>query len=212
MARNPSYTESMTRLIDEFAKLPGIGRKTAEKLAYHVLKAKPEDALGLAEAVRDVKENIFACSICHNLTEDDPCSICTDDSRDAGLICVVEQPKDLWALERTGQFNGRFHVLTGRIMPLEGIGAADLTIESLHQRVLDAAKTDTPLREVILATNPDFEGDGTALTIIEALADTGVPVTRLARGLPSGSSIEYASSAILTDALRGRTRIVADAT
>ena len=203
----------LDRLTDHLAELPGIGRKTAEKLAYHLLRATPEDARALADAIIDVKEHMRACSVCFNLTEVDPCGICTDSDRDRSRLCVVEQPRDLIAIEKTGSYDGLYHVLTGRVSLLDGERAEHLTITPLRDRIRRSHEpeatdqTDHPtvaITEVILATNPDFEGDGTALHVREALADLPVSVTALARGIPQGASIEFVSTAILSDALRGR--------
>ena len=205
MAENARHdTDPLSRLIAEFGRLPGIGRRTAEKLAYHMLNVGRDEALKLAAAIEDVKTNVNACTVCFNLTDVDPCRICADPHRDAATLCVVEQPKDLASLEKAGMFSGHYHVLTGRVAPLDGVGPDDLTISALVDRVRASQATDSPITEVILATNPDFEGDGTALYVTEALAPTGVSVSRLARGMPTGSAIEFSSSAILTDALRGR--------
>lgn len=179
--------------------MPGIGTKTAERLAYHVLRCSGEEALQLATAIRDVKEKIRQCSRCFNITEVDPCAICTSTSRDNALLCVVEQPRDLMSLEAMGEYRGVYHVLQGRISPLDGIEPDHLTVGELVRRVRDEG-----IREVILATNPDMEGDGTALYVTERLRDTGVRVTRLARGLPAGSTIEFVGTSILRDALEGR--------
>ncbi len=193
------YTESLNRLIEEFGRLPGIGPKTAERLAFHVLKARPAEAMKLADAIRDVKSKIGRCEICFNLSERQICPICSDERRDKGLICVVEQPKDIIALEKTGACKWVYHVLGGHIAPLEGVEPGDLTIEQLVQRV----RRDD-VQEIVMATNPNMEGDGTALYISSLLRSIGVKITRLARGLPTGSSIEYASGKILTDAILGR--------
>ncbi|MHC4355165.1 MAG: recombination mediator RecR [Planctomycetota bacterium] len=194
-----AYTESLTRLIEEFGKLPGIGAKTAERLAFHVLKARSDEALGLAKAISDVKNNIKRCEICYNYSEQTTCQICSDPRRDKSLICVVEQPKDVISLEKTGACKWVYHVLGGHIAPLEGIEPGDLTIDQLVQRVRAG-----DVKEVIMATNPNMAGDGTTLYISSLLRNTGVKITRLARGLPTGSSIEYASGKILTDAITGR--------
>ena len=194
-----AYTESLTRLIEEFGKLPGIGAKTAERLAFHVLKAKPDEAMRLAEAIRDVKNNIKRCEVCYNFAEQATCQICSDPRRDKSLICVVEQPKDVISLENTSACKWVYHVLGGHIAPLEGIEPGDLTIEQLVQRV----RADD-VKEVIMATNPNMAGDGTTLYISSLLRNTGVKITRLARGLPTGGSIEYTSGKILTDAIMGR--------
>jgi recombination protein RecR len=199
-----SYTQSIQNLINELASLPGIGLRSAERIAFHLLKSRTEDALKLADAIRDVKTRIKHCSICYNLTEQDPCSICTSPTRDQGLVCVVEQPKDLLALESTGLYNGVYHVLLGRIAPLEGIEPGDVTVEPLMERLASGT-----IREVVMGTNPNMEGDGTALHIQSQIAQRfpNVQITRLARGLPAGSNIEYANRNILADAIAGRQRM-----
>ena len=198
-----SYTQSIQNLMNELARLPGIGTRSAERIAFHLLKQKPTDALKLADAIRDVKTRIKNCSVCYNLTEADPCSICADHSRDQGLVCIVEQPKDLLALEATGLYQGVYHVLLGRISPLDDVHPADLTIDALLKRIASGQ-----VREIIMGTNPNMEGDGTALHIQQMLAQyPNVSVTRLARGLPAGSNIEYANRNILADAISGRQRM-----
>lgn len=192
-------TESVAKLVDEFAKLPGIGKKSAERLAYHVLRVHKNEALGLADAIRNVKENVRYCKVCYNLAEAEECGVCRDPKRDRGLLCVVEQPRDLMALEQTGTYRGLYHVLLGRIAPLEGIGPEQLTVEALVERVRSGA-----FREVIMGTNPTLEGDGTALFIANQLQDIPVEITRLARGITSGSVLEFANKEILSDALSGR--------
>jgi recombination protein RecR len=192
-------SESVTRLIDEFAKLPGIGKKSAERLAYHVLRVHPSEALALAEAIRSVKENVRYCRNCYNLTEQEECEICRDPKRDRGQLCVVEQPRDVIALEQPGTYRGLYHVLLGRIAPLDGIGPEQLTIEGLVKRIAGGE-----IREVIMATNPTLEGDGTALYISNLLAGKPLLITRLARGITSGSVLEFANKEILADALAGR--------
>lgn len=220
---SPAYTDSMNRLIAEFARLPGVGRRTAERLAFHVLKADPDEALALARAIDEVKANVRHCSLCFNLTEADPCPIC--DAARAGRrnprrILVVEQPRDLMTLEQTGVYDGVYHVLLGRIAPLEGVGPQDLTLDALVDRAAQlAASDDAPAQsqgpgdpdsghdavEVILGTNPNVEGDGTALHVAAALRDLPrVAVTRLARGLPTGSQLEYANKSVLSDAITTR--------
>ncbi len=194
-----AYTESLNNLIDEFGHLPGIGPKTAERLAFHILKAEAAEALKLADAIRDVKTRIKRCRQCWNLSEADVCQICSDPRRESSLICVVEQPKDVISLEKTGASKWLYHVLGGHIAPLDGIEASDLTIDSLVERVRTGQ-----VKEVIMATNPNIEGDGTSLYISSLLRPLGVRITRLARGLPTGSTIEYASGKILTDAILGR--------
>jgi recombination protein RecR len=186
----------------ELAKLPGIGPRSAERIAFHLLRASGEDALGLSSAIRDVKENLRHCSRCHNLTESDPCPICRDTNRDQELIVVVEQPKDVMLLEQTGLVKGVYHVLMGHIAPLDGIEPDDLTISELIERVKSGS-----VREVLLATNPTMEGDGTALYIHSQLKDLPVQVSRLARGLAVGSQVEYASRAMLEAAISGRTEM-----
>jgi recombination protein RecR len=192
-------SESVTRLVEEFAKLPGIGKKSAERLAYHVLRVHPSEALALAEAIRSVKENVRYCRNCYNLTEQEECEICRDPKRDRGQLCVVEQPRDVIALEQPGTYRGLSHVLLGRIAPLDGIGPEQLTIEGLVKRIAGGE-----IREVIMATNPTLEGDGTALYISNLLAGKPLLITRLARGITSGSVLEFANKEILADALAGR--------
>ncbi len=193
------YSETIERLIEQLGRLPGIGARSAERLAFHLLKAETDDALALSDAIRAVKLNVHPCKVCYNLAESDVCSICGDPRRDHAVICVVEQPKDLLALESTGVFRGVYHVLMGHIAPLEGADAEDLTIDALVDRVKAGA-----VQEVILATNPNVSGDGTALHISSLLARTGVKVTRLARGLPSGGQIEYSNKGVLSDAITER--------
>lgn len=206
-ADNPAYTDSLRTLMTLFGKLPGIGARSAERMAFHILKSNPADALALAQAIRDVKEQVRHCSVCYNLTEADPCRICQDLARDHGVICIVEQPKDLLQLEATGVFHGVYHVLLGHLAPLEGIGPEELTIGVLLQRVRDGQNSPTPVREVIFATNPTMDGDGTALYLQSILEPLGINITRLARGLPAGAQIEYSNRAILSDALNGRTKV-----
>ena len=194
-----AYTESLNRLIEEFGKLPGVGPKTAERLAFHILKAEPAEAMRLAEAIRDVKNKIKRCEVCYNLSEEQVCQICSDPRRDKHLICVVEQPKDVIALEKTGACKWVYHVLGGHIAPLEGVEPSDLTIDKLVERVRGGS-----VKEVIMATNPNMAGDGTTLYVSSLLRHAGVKITRLARGLPTGSTIEYASGKMLTDAIIGR--------
>lgn len=192
-------SESVTRLVDEFAKLPGIGKKSAERLAYHVLRIHQTEALALADAIRAVKQNVRYCRNCYNLTEQEECEICRDPKRDRTLLCVVEQPRDLLALEQPGTYKGLYHVLLGRIAPLDGVSPDQLTIEALVTRVRQGE-----VRELIMATNPTLEGDGTALYISSLLADLPLEITRLARGITSGSVLEFANKEILADALAGR--------
>ena len=195
----PEFTQAVTKLIDEFAKLPGIGKRSAERLAYHVLRIHEDEAMGLAEAIRDVKRNVRYCRTCYNLSEEEECSICRDLRRKKDLICVVEQPRDLMALEQSAGYDGLYHVLLGRIAPLEGIGPEQLTIDALVGRVRQGG-----IAEVIMATNPTIEGDGTALHISNLLAELPVRITRLARGITTGSVLEFANKEVLSDALSGR--------
>jgi recombination protein RecR len=195
----PELTESVANLVNEFNKLPGIGKKSAERLTYHVLRVHASEALALADAIRRVKENVRYCRTCCNLAEEDECAICRDPKRQRDLLCVVEQPRDLIALEQTGVYHGLYHVLLGRIAPLDGIGPDQLTIDALVRRVREGT-----FKELIMATNPTTEGDGTALYISNLLCELPIRVTRLARGITPGSVLEYANREILTDALTGR--------
>ena len=192
-------TESVTNLISELAKLPGIGRKSAERLTYHILRVSAPEALALADAIRDVKQNVRYCRTCYNLAEEEECVICRDPKRQRDTLCVVEQPRDLMALEQTGAYHGLYHVLLGRIAPLEGIGPDQLTIEALVRRVRQGG-----FKELIMATNPTVEGDGTALHISNLLSEVPIRVTRLARGITTGSVLEFANKEMLFDALSGR--------
>ncbi len=194
---------ALDRLIDAFGRLPGLGAKSAERLAYHLLKAPPEEALALAEAIRAVKDSIRYCQSCYHLTEADQplCEICRDPRRNAALICVVEQSRDLLALEKSGTYQGTYHVLLGRLAPSQGIGPDQLTLDALERRVRAGGVT-----ELIMATNPTLEGDGTALLVANRLEGTEVSITRLARGLASGSVLEFANKEMLADAINGRQR------
>jgi recombination protein RecR len=198
-ASDGGFTDSLARLAEEFRKLPGIGSKTAERLAFHVLKIPTEKAMALAYAIRDVKRNVRRCADCFHLAEQARCAICESPARDRSVVCVVETELDLIAIERSGAYRGLYHVLMGRVSPLDGVGPEQLTLEKLVSRVRGGE-----VREVILATNPDVEGDGTALHVAELLRDTGIRVTRIAKGMPAGSQIEYVSDSILKDALSGR--------
>ncbi|KAA0236881.1 MAG: recombination protein RecR [Dehalococcoidia bacterium] len=191
--------EPIGRLIDEFHRLPGIGPKSAQRLAYHILRVPERDALALAEAIGDVKRRIIFCSSCLNITESDPCSFCQDQRRDRTIICVVEQPLDILAIERSGSFRGLYHVLHGLLNPMDGVGPEDLHIRELVERVRAGEVT-----EIIMATNPSLEGEATAMYVQRLLAPAGVRVTRLARGLPSGADLEYADDITLARALEGR--------
>ncbi len=192
-------SQSVSNLIDEFAKLPGIGRKSAERLAYHLLRIHRTEALALADSIRNVRENVRYCRRCYNLAEEEECMICRDLSRDQNLLCVVEQPRDLIALEQSGTYRGLYHVLLGRIAPLEGITSDQLTIDALVRRAESGS-----FKEIIMATNPTTEGDGTALEISNLLRDMPVKITRLARGITTGSVLEFANKEILADAIAGR--------
>jgi recombination protein RecR len=197
------YSGAVDRLIEALGRLPGVGAKSAERLAHHLLKYPAEEAIALADAIREVKERVGHCQTCFHLTEADEslCAICRDPRRDPGVVCVVEQARDLLALEKAGTFGGVYHVLLGRLAPLQGMGPEQLTIDALEARVRSGA-----IRELIMATNPNLEGDGTALLVAERLAGTGVSITRLARGLASGSVLEFANKEMLADAINGRQR------
>tara|TARA_Y100000588_G_scaffold343438_1_gene388946 strand:- start:214 stop:813 length:600 start_codon:yes stop_codon:yes gene_type:complete len=195
MKRPPAVNE----LIDELKKLPGIGQKTAERLSFFLMRSQTNQATKLANAIQNIKEKIILCSLCHGITEADPCGICTDTSRDQKQICVVEEPHDVYVMENMGYFKGVYHVLMGVISPLDGIGPDDLNIDALKEKV--ASKE---IREVILATNPDMEGESTAVFVSKVLKPLNVRVTRIARGLPVGSDIEYADSVTLLKSLEGR--------
>jgi recombination protein RecR len=190
---------SVQRLIDEFARLPGIGPKSASRLTFYLLRATDNQALDLSAALHELKERTQLCSVCFNITEDDPCPICDDDARDAGLLCVVEEPLDVLAIERSRAYNGRYHVLHGAISPVEGIGPEDLRLAELLQRVAGGS-----FREVIMATNPTLEGESTALYLQRRLADHKVRLTRLARGLSVGGDLEYTDEITLGRAFEGR--------
>ena len=187
-------------LASEFARLPGIGRKTALRLTYYLLKRPPEEIRRLARALEVVADRIRSCSRCGNLTESDPCSFCTNPRRDPSVICVVEEASDIAAIERTGEYHGLYHVLSGRLSPLDGIGPAELNIASLLERVRNGGG----VREVILATNPSVEGEATAVYLQKLIQPLGVRVTRLARGLPVGGDLEYADGVTIAQALAGR--------
>ncbi len=194
-----SYPQSVQNLIELLGKLPGIGSRSAERLALHILRIPKEEALELAEAIKELKNRIKYCHLCHNLSDTDPCHICSGPNRDRSIICVVEEPKDVTAIEKSGTYHGLYHVLMGRYSPLEDMDESALTIESLLGRIESGE-----VKEVIIATNPNLEGDATATLLGERLAGTGVAVSRIARGVPQGSQIEHVSGAILSDAFRGR--------
>lgn len=195
-------TGPLQRLIDELRKLPGVGPRSAERIAFHLLKTSREEALALSQAIADVKERLRPCSRCFNLADGELCDICADAQRDASQVFVVEQPRDLISLEATGLVRGVYHVLMGHISALEGLGPEHLTIDALLRRVESGG-----VREVVLATNPTVEGDATALHVASVLAGRGVTITRLARGLAPGGQIEYASRSMLEEALRGRREV-----
>ncbi len=195
----PSTAAPVVRLIEELHKLPGVGPKSAQRLTYYLLRAPQEEARALAEAILEVKEKITFCSICQNVTDRDPCLICANPERDPSLICVVEEPLDILALERTRSYNGLYHVLHGVISPMDGVGPEHLKVEELLERLKGSS-----VQEVILATNPNLEGEATAMYLGGLLRPLGVRVTRLARGLPSGADLEYADDLTLTRALEGR--------
>jgi recombination protein RecR len=198
-----SYAPPVQRLVAELAKLPGVGNRTAQRLAFHILRASAEDAGALADAIREVKERIRLCEICFNLTDEQRCRICQDSRRDHGLICAVEEPGDVIPMERTHEYNGVYHVLGGALSPIDGVEPEDLKIAELLER---ASAGETPVREVVLATNPTTTGEATALYIAEELRTRApsVTVTRLASGLPVGSDLEYADEVTLGKALAGR--------
>lgn len=195
----------VTALIEELAKLPGIGPKTAQRLTFYILRSPADQARRLAEAITQVKESIIQCSTCYNLTETDPCPVCSNSQRDRHIICVVEEPLDVLALEKTDVFKGLYHVLHGALSPIEGIGPRDLRIDELVARTrANTNGDDEPVREVILATNPNYEGDYTAAYIEPLIRRPDLKVTRLARGLPIGGDLEYADEGTLMRALEGR--------
>lgn len=193
------YPEPIAKLIDAFTRLPGIGPKTAARLAFHVLRMKEDDVIDFAKALVSVKRNLFYCSVCCNITDTDPCSICQDKSRDSSVICVVQESKDLVALERMKEFNGYYHVLQGAISPMEGIGPDEIRIAELLKRL-----SDETVQELILATNPNIEGEATAMYLSRLVKPFGIRVTRIAHGLPVGGDLEYADEVTLSKALEGR--------
>ena len=196
------FAEPMSRLIDELKKLPGVGAKSAQRLAFHILRSSDEDAEGLAQAVRDVKANLRLCSVCNNITDVDPCAYCTSPTRNQRLVCVVEEPTNIVAIEKTKHFTGALHVLHGAISPLHGIGPDQLRISNLLARV-ESGNVD----EVILATNPTVEGEATAVYLSQQLKRAGVKVTRIAMGIPVGSDIEYTDEVTMLKAMEGRREI-----
>ena len=198
----PSAAAPVVRLIQEFHKLPGVGPKSAQRLTYYLLRAPQEEALALAQAILEVKEKIAFCTICENVTDTDPCLICADSQRDRSIICVVEEPLDILALERSRSYHGLYHVLHGVISPMDGVGPEDLKVEELLGRLKGGG-----VSEVILATNPNLEGEATAMYLNRLLRPLGLRVTRLARGLPTGADLEYADDLTLARALEGRQEV-----
>jgi len=196
------YAAPVAKLIDEFEKLPGVGHKTAQRLAFHVLNLPEEKVLNLANTIREAKLKTKYCSVCSNLTDIDPCSICSGYSRDRSVICVVEDPRDVVAMEKTREFKGLYHVLHGSISPMEGVGPEDIKIKELLTRIREGE-----VREVILATNPDIEGEATAMYISKLLKPLGIKTSRIAHGIPVGGDIEYADEVTLAKALEGRREI-----
>ena len=193
------YARPMARLVEELAKLPGIGPKTAQRLAFYIISGSRASAEGLAEAIIDVKDKITYCSVCSNLTEEDPCRLCNSAMRDRSMICVVEEPKDVIALERTREFKGLYHVLHGAISPIDGIGPGDIKVKELLERLRDDV-----VQEIILATDPNVEGEATAMYLARLIKPLGVKVTRMAHGMPVGGDLEYVDEVTLAKALEGR--------
>ncbi|MBD8500451.1 MULTISPECIES: recombination mediator RecR [Paenibacillus] len=193
------YPEPIAKLIEAFSRLPGVGPKTAARLAFHVLRMQEDDVIDFAKALVNVKRNLTYCSVCCNITDTDPCRICQDKSRDASVICVVQETKDLVAMERMKEFQGHYHVLQGAISPMEGIGPEDIKLAELLKRL-----SDERVKELILATNPNIEGEATAMYISRLVRPFGIKVTRIAHGLPVGGDLEYADEVTLSKALEGR--------
>lgn len=192
----------IVRVVDELARLPGIGPKTAQRLAYHLLRGSQEQAQALADSILDLKQKVVFCSQCFNISESSPCDVCSNPSRDTTRICVVEEPLDVVAIDRTGQFNGQYHVLHGALSPIEGIGPDELKIRELLHRL-----SGVDVQEIILATNPNLEGDATAMYLTRLIQPLGISVSRLARGLPMGGDLEYADEITLGNALTGRNQL-----
>ena len=196
------FVTPIAKLIEEFEKLPGIGPKSAQRLAFHVVNLPAEKAMGLANAIKEAKEKVRYCTICGNLTDKDPCLVCSSGSRDHGVICVVENPRDIVAMEKTREFKGLYHVLHGAISPMEGIGPEDIKIKELLARLQSGE-----IREIIIATNPNIEGEATAMYIAKLLKPLGIKTTRIAHGVPVGGDLEYADEVTLARALQGRREI-----
>jgi len=199
MASTKQYAKPLAQLITELSKLPGIGGKSAQRLAFHILSLEDREAMALAEAISDAKKNMKYCSVCGNLTDVDPCAYCSDESRDPSVICVVESPRDVSAVERIREFHGKYHVLRGAISPMDGIGPEDINLKSLILRLQDER-----IKEVILATNPNIEGEATAMYISRLIKPAGIKVSRIAHGIPVGGDLEYADEVTLAKALEGR--------
>ena len=193
---------SLINLVERFQTLPGVGRKSAERLAFHILKSPRIEAVKLANALTELKDKISLCSVCNSLTEADPCSICSDPERDKSMVCVVEEPGDVYSIERIGEYNGVYHVLMGALAPLDGVGPDELKISELMKRVEEGG-----IKEVILASNPNVEGEATAMYVAKLLSSSDVVVTRIARGLPMGGNLEYADEVTLSKALSGRSKL-----
>jgi recombination protein RecR len=201
------YAEPVTRLIDEFKRLPGIGHKSAQRLAFHLLRVSPDEAARLSDAIREVKDRIIFCSVCNNLTETDPCRFCDSVTRDRSIICVIEEPFNLVAVEKTREYRGLYHVLHGALSPIRGIGPEHLRIRNLIQRLKPDAEGHSEVREIILATNPNSEGEATANYLGRLLKPLGVKVTRIAMGVPVGSDLEYADEVTMHKALVNRREV-----
>ena len=195
----PDFAEPVARLIDELKRLPGVGQKTAQRLAFHLLRATPEEALALAEAIRDAKQKIRECSVCNNITDSDPCLYCANPARNRKVICVVEEPHNILAVEKTRQYHGLYHVLGGALAPLQGVGPEQLKIKSLIERLKNSA-----VEEIIIATNPTAEGEATAVYLSKLLKPLGGRVTRIGVGVPVGSDLEYADEVTMLKAIEGR--------
>lgn len=193
------YAKPLNRLINELSKLPGIGGKTAQRLAFHILSMDDKEAMDLAEAISSAKESMTYCSVCGNLTDTDPCAICADDSRDKSVICIVESPKDVVAMEKIREYRGYYHVLHGAISPMDGIGPDDINLKSLIVRLQDEA-----VKEIIIATNPNIEGEATAMYIARLIKPSGIKVSRIAHGIPVGGDLEYTDEVTLLKAVEGR--------
>lgn len=194
-----AYAKPLSKLINELSKLPGIGGKTAQRLAFHILSMEEEQAMSLSQAIVNAREQMKYCSVCGNLTDQDPCSICSDPSRAQDIICVVESPRDVFAMERIREFNGLYHVLHGAISPMDGIGPEDINLKSLIIRL-----QQNDVKEVVLATNPNIEGEATAMYIARLIKPSGIKVSRIAHGIPVGGDLEYADEITLLKALEGR--------